>query len=109
MCGLCRDLIRFDRSVSHSAVGVRTDLILTQTDALVFMTRKWRLGWDFYALSDVFSDVFVPYVTSSRASLQLSTCRPAMGYSFAAGATDGPGVRPFTQGTNTSLNTSLST
>jgi neutral ceramidase len=26
-----------------------------------------------------------------------TTCRPAMGYSFAAGATDGPGVPPFTQ------------
>ncbi|ELU11671.1 hypothetical protein CAPTEDRAFT_130746 [Capitella teleta] len=25
-------------------------------------------------------------------------CRPAMGYSFGAGATDGPGVAPFTQG-----------
>lgn len=27
----------------------------------------------------------------------IKTCRPSMGYSFAAGATDGPGIPPFTQ------------
>lgn len=30
------------------------------------------------------------------------TCKPAMGYSFAAGTTDGPGAFDFTQGTNSS-------
>ena len=29
---------------------------------------------------------------------QRQLCRPSMGYSFAAGATDGPGVPPFFQG-----------
>ena len=32
----------------------------------------------------------------------LSTCEPAMGYAFAAGTTDGPGMFNFVQGTNTS-------
>ena len=29
----------------------------------------------------------------------MKTCKPAMGYSFAAGTTDGPGAFDFTQGT----------
>ena len=33
---------------------------------------------------------------------QVKLCKPAMGYSFAAGTTDGPGAFDFTQGTNTS-------
>jgi len=33
---------------------------------------------------------------------QAKTCKPAMGYSFAAGTTDGPGAFDFTQGTNSS-------
>lgn len=32
----------------------------------------------------------------------VKTCKPAMGYSFAAGTTDGPGEFDFTQGTNSS-------
>jgi neutral ceramidase len=32
----------------------------------------------------------------------VTTCKPAMGYSFAAGTTDGPGMFDFTQGTTTS-------
>lgn len=32
----------------------------------------------------------------------VKTCKPAMGYSFAAGTTDGPGEFDFTQGTNNS-------
>ena len=31
-----------------------------------------------------------------------TTCPPAMGYSFAAGTTDGPGAFNFIQGTNSS-------
>ena len=34
--------------------------------------------------------------------LTVKTCPAAMGYSFAAGTTDGPGDFDFTQGTNTS-------
>jgi len=33
---------------------------------------------------------------------KVKLCKPAMGYSFAAGTTDGPGAFDFTQGTNTS-------
>lgn len=33
--------------------------------------------------------------------LQVKGCLPAMGYSFAAGTTDGPGAFDFTQGTTT--------
>ena len=42
-------------------------------------------------------------VSTNWSWLQMRTCRPAMGYSFAAGATDGPGIPPFYQGTNTLL------
>lgn len=31
---------------------------------------------------------------------QVKTCKPAMGYSFAAGTTDGPGAFNFEQGKN---------
>ena len=33
---------------------------------------------------------------------QVHTCKPAMGYSFAAGTIDGPGAFDFTQGDNSS-------
>lgn len=33
--------------------------------------------------------------------MQVKGCIPAMGYSFAAGTTDGPGAFDFTQGTTT--------
>lgn len=38
---------------------------------------------------------------SSNFSVQVRGCMPAMGYSFAAGTTDGPGAFDFTQGTLT--------
>jgi neutral ceramidase len=38
--------------------------------------------------------------TGSNATV--TTCKPAMGYSFAAGTTDGPGALNFTQGTTSS-------
>ncbi|XP_031639719.1 neutral ceramidase, partial [Contarinia nasturtii] len=38
---------------------------------------------------------------TKNASETVSGCSPAMGYSFAAGTTDGPGVMDFTQGTTT--------
>ena len=37
-------------------------------------------------------------VTLNNGSM-VSTCKPALGYSFAAGTTDGPGEFDFTQGT----------
>ena len=33
----------------------------------------------------------------------VQTCPPALGYSFAAGTTDGPGIADFRQGLNTSI------
>ncbi|PIK42872.1 Neutral ceramidase B [Apostichopus japonicus] len=44
------------------------------------------------------TNVTVPY----NASYSGKTCKPSMGYSFAAGTTDGPGAFDFTQGTTSS-------
>ena len=38
-------------------------------------------------------------VTVSNGGMTTSLCSPAMGYSFAAGTTDGPGMFKFSQGT----------
>ena len=46
-------------------------------------------------------DVILKRLVSRKKSLQVSGCLPAMGYSFAAGTTDGPGAFDFTQGTTT--------
>ncbi|XP_052739425.1 neutral ceramidase [Bicyclus anynana] len=43
-----------------------------------------------------------PVTETFNASAKVSGCYPAMGYSFAAGTTDGPGAFDFTQGTTSS-------
>ncbi|CAK1600599.1 unnamed protein product [Parnassius mnemosyne] len=43
-----------------------------------------------------------PVSETFNSSAKVSGCLPAMGYSFAAGTTDGPGAFDFTQGTTTS-------
>ncbi|XP_068632351.1 neutral ceramidase [Battus philenor] len=43
-----------------------------------------------------------PITEAFNNSAKVSGCYPAMGYSFAAGTTDGPGAFDFTQGTTTS-------
>ncbi|KPI92967.1 Neutral ceramidase [Papilio xuthus] len=45
---------------------------------------------------------FDPITDTFNTSAKVSGCLPAMGYSFAAGTTDGPGAFDFTQGTTTS-------
>lgn len=45
---------------------------------------------------------FEPISQTFNTSVKVRGCLPAMGYSFAAGTTDGPGVFNFTQGTTTS-------
>lgn len=41
------------------------------------------------------------YNETSKETIEVETCQPAMGYSFAAGTTDGPGSFSFSQGTTT--------
>ena len=41
------------------------------------------------------------YEVSMEDGSTVSTCKPALGYSFAAGTTDGPGEFDFTQGATT--------
>ncbi|KAG6451901.1 hypothetical protein O3G_MSEX007377 [Manduca sexta] len=45
---------------------------------------------------------FDPVTEAFNTSVKVSGCLPAMGYSFAAGTTDGPGAFDFKQGTKTS-------
>ena len=42
--------------------------------------------------------VNVSDVTVTFNGSEVSTCRPSMGFSFAAGIPDGPGIPPFTNG-----------
>ncbi|CAL1538863.1 unnamed protein product [Lymnaea stagnalis] len=46
-------------------------------------------------------DMTIQNVTLANGT-QVQTCKPAMGYSFAAGTTDGPGAFDFRQGSNSS-------
>jgi neutral ceramidase len=46
-----------------------------------------------------FRHSFVDMPALNVEALNMSLCRPSMGYSFAAGTTDGPGMMNFTQGT----------
>ncbi|XP_005100690.1 neutral ceramidase isoform X1 [Aplysia californica] len=48
-----------------------------------------------------FADMTIQNVSLSNGS-KVQTCKPSMGYSFAAGTTDGPGAFDFKQGTTTS-------
>ena len=50
---------------------------------------------------DMTKRVFVINNQSDPLSLVVSTCAAALGYAFAAGTTDGPGLLSFTQGANT--------
>ena len=72
-----------------------------------------KAGNDFLSLQELFDNateevtgpvrfahqwVNVSDVTVMFNGSEVSTCRPSMGFSFAAGIPDGPGLPPFTNG-----------
>ncbi|CAL4067282.1 unnamed protein product, partial [Meganyctiphanes norvegica] len=80
-----------------------------QDSTRIIGERQYNKAWELYN-SDTFEPLSGPvqfaqqYINMDNYTVQLqdgttgSTCRPALGYSFAAGTTDGPGAFDFTQG-----------
>ncbi|XP_072938612.1 neutral ceramidase [Epargyreus clarus] len=56
----------------------------------------------FVAMPNQTVSPYDPVTETFNETAKVSGCLPAMGYSFAAGTTDGPGAFDFTQGTTTS-------
>ena len=76
----------------------------------IIAENQYKKAWDLYRTASTKLsgpvDFRHTYVDMSKVVVQVNattkamTCKPAMGYSFAAGTTDGPGAFNFKQGTN---------
>uniref|UniRef100_A0A646QJF6 Neutral ceramidase n=1 Tax=Hemiscolopendra marginata TaxID=943146 RepID=A0A646QJF6_9MYRI len=78
--------------------------------------RQYKKAWElFESANDPLSgpiQYHQQYIDMSKVDVELAdgkkvrTCKPALGYSFAAGTTDGPGISSFRQGTRSRDDTS---
>lgn len=101
----------------HSTCDGRTQMCIASgpgkdmfESTKIIAERQFRKSYDLFSNPDTYTELSGPvqYVhqwvdmSSYQVSLEdgtiVSTCKPAMGYSFAAGTTDGPGEFDFTQG-----------
>ncbi|XP_049868295.1 neutral ceramidase isoform X1 [Pectinophora gossypiella] len=66
------------------------------------LTGPLNIAHQYVAMPEQQVSPYDPVTETFNSSVKVSGCLPAMGYSFAAGTTDGPGAFDFQQGTTTS-------
>jgi len=93
-----KDMMDSTRIIGTKQFDKASEMFNQDTDAMEALEGPIQFAHQFVDMPNYEVDIEDPVAGTKKVKL----CKPAMGYSFAAGTTDGPGAFDFTQGTNTS-------